>query len=73
MKKGIENGVDLINDVSGLNYDDKSFDLINANSQLDLNIMPAKVGASKLGPVEDEYSLAVQSLVELFYGPIPEE
>ena len=29
MKKGIENGVDLINDVSGLNYDDKSFDLIN--------------------------------------------
>ena len=39
----------------------KSFDLINANSQLDLNIMPAKVGASKLGPVEDEYSLAVQN------------
>jgi len=29
MKKGIDNGVDLINDVSGLNYDDKSFDLIN--------------------------------------------
>jgi len=29
MKKGIENGIDIINDVSGLNYDDKSFDLIN--------------------------------------------
>ncbi|MFL2982761.1 MAG: AAA family ATPase [Candidatus Neomarinimicrobiota bacterium] len=39
----------------------KSFDLINDNSQLELNLMPAKIGASKLGPVEDEYSLAVQN------------
>ena len=29
MKKGIENGVDIINDVSGLNFDNKSFDIIN--------------------------------------------
>ena len=29
MKKGIENGVDVINDVSGLNFDNKSFDIIN--------------------------------------------
>ena len=29
MKKGIENGVDIINDVSGLNFDKKSFDIIN--------------------------------------------
>ena len=30
MNKGIENGIDLINDVSGLNFDNKSFDLINS-------------------------------------------
>ena len=28
MKKGIEFGVDIINDVSGLNFDKKSFDII---------------------------------------------
>ena len=30
MKKGIENGVNIINDVSGLNFDKKSFDVINS-------------------------------------------
>ena len=30
MKKGIENGVNIINDVSGLEFDKKSFDLINS-------------------------------------------
>ena len=30
MSHGIENGVDIINDVSGLNFDRKSFDLINS-------------------------------------------
>jgi len=30
MKKGIENGVDIINDVSGLEFDKKSFDIINS-------------------------------------------
>ena len=30
MKKGIENGVSIINDVSGLNFDNKSFDTINS-------------------------------------------
>ena len=30
MRKGIEQGVDIINDVSGLNFDNKSFDLINS-------------------------------------------
>ena len=29
MKKGIENGVNIINDVSGLNFDKKSIDVIN--------------------------------------------
>ena len=29
MKKGIESGVNIINDVSGLNFDNKSFDCIN--------------------------------------------
>ena len=29
MKKGIECGVNIINDVSGLNFDNKSFDCIN--------------------------------------------
>ena len=28
MKKGIQSGIDIINDVSGLNYDKKSFDTI---------------------------------------------
>ena len=32
MKKGIENGADIINDVSGLNFDNKSFDTINLKS-----------------------------------------
>ena len=31
MKKGIECGVSIINDVSGLNFDKKSFDTINSN------------------------------------------
>jgi len=30
MKKGIENKVDIINDVSGLNFDHKSFEIINS-------------------------------------------
>ena len=30
MKKGIENGINIINDVSGLNYDPKSFNLISS-------------------------------------------
>ena len=32
MKKGIENGVDIINDVSGLNFDNKSFSVINSKN-----------------------------------------
>lgn len=32
MKKGIECGVNIINDVSGLNFDNKSFDVINSKS-----------------------------------------
>ena len=31
MKKGIESGVDIVNDVSGLNFDKKSFDIIKLN------------------------------------------
>ena len=31
MQKGINNGVNIINDVSGLNFDKKSFDVINKN------------------------------------------
>ena len=30
MKKGLEQGIDIINDVSGLNFDKKSFDVINS-------------------------------------------
>ncbi len=30
MNKGIQNGVDIINDVSGLNFDNKSFNLLNS-------------------------------------------
>ena len=32
MRKGIEQGVDIINDVSSLNFDDKSFDVINSKT-----------------------------------------
>ena len=32
MKKGIECGINIINDVSGLNFDKKSFDVINSKS-----------------------------------------
>jgi len=31
MEQGIKNGVDIINDVSGLNFDKKSFNIINTN------------------------------------------
>ena len=31
MKKGIGNGVSIINDVSGINFDNKSFDIINSS------------------------------------------
>ena len=31
MKMGVQNGVDIINDVSGLSFDNKSFDIINSN------------------------------------------
>jgi len=30
MKKGIDNGINIINDISGLNYDKKSFETINS-------------------------------------------
>jgi len=33
MSNGIENGVDIINDVSGLNFDKRSFDLINSKKK----------------------------------------
>ena len=32
MRKGIEQGVDIINDVSSLNFDNKSFDVINSKN-----------------------------------------
>jgi len=32
MSKGIQNGVNIINDVSGLNFDNRSFDLINSKN-----------------------------------------
>tara|TARA_B100001123_G_scaffold209798_1_gene237268 strand:+ start:252 stop:1328 length:1077 start_codon:yes stop_codon:yes gene_type:complete len=32
MKKGIEHGINIINDVSGLNYDKKSFDVIHSKN-----------------------------------------
>ena len=33
INKGIEHGVDIINDVSGLNFDNKSFEIINLNKK----------------------------------------
>ena len=38
MSNGIENGVDIINDVSGLNFDKRSFDLINSKKKPSLNL-----------------------------------
>ena len=32
MKKGLERGIDIINDVSGLNFDKKSFNIINSKN-----------------------------------------
>jgi len=37
MGNGIENGVDIINDVSGLNFDKRSFDLINSKKNIKIN------------------------------------
>jgi len=32
MNKGMQNGIDIVNDVSGLNFDNKSFELINSKN-----------------------------------------
>ncbi len=34
MHEGIKKGIDIINDVSGLNFDNKSFELINSNKKV---------------------------------------
>ena len=39
----------------------KTFDLISTNKQIELDLIPAQVGARKLDTVEDEYSLMIQN------------
>ncbi len=60
MKKGIENGVDIINDVSGLNFDKKSFDAINSKKiPIILNHMQGTPDTMQKNPKYDDALLDI--------------
>jgi dihydropteroate synthase len=68
MKKGIENGVDIINDVSGLNYDDKSFDIINKKkTPFILHHMQGTPDTMQNNPTYDD---AILDIYDFFYEKI---
>ena len=65
MNKGIENGIDLINDVSGLNFDNKSFDLINSKRiPFILNHMQGTPGTMQKNPTYDDVLLDIFNFFE---------
>ena len=64
MKKGIENGINVINDVSGLNYDKKSFDIINLKkTPLILNHMQ---GTPKTMQTNPQYNDVLIDIFDFF-------
>ena len=65
MSKGIQNGVDIINDVSGLNFDDKSFDLINSkNIPFILHHMQGIPETMQNNPIYDDVLLDIFDFFE---------
>jgi dihydropteroate synthase len=65
MKKGIEHGINIINDVSGLNYDKKSFDVINSkNIPFVLNHMQGTPDTMQKNPKYDDALLDIFDFFE---------
>ena len=65
MNKGIENGIDLINDVSGLNFDNRSFDLINSKRiPFILNHMQGTPDTMQKNPTYDDVLLDIFDFFE---------
>ena len=65
MNKGIQNGVDIINDVSGLNFDNKSFDLINSkNTPFVLHHMQGTPDIMQKNPTYDDALLDIFDFFE---------
>ena len=65
MKKGIECGVDIINDVSGLNFDKKSFNIIKSkNSPFILHHMQGTPNTMQNNPKYDDALLDIYDFFE---------
>ena len=65
MKKGIECGVNIINDVSGLNFDKKSFNTINLNKiPFILHHMQGTPGTMQKNPKYDDALLDIYDFFE---------
>ena len=65
MKKGIECGVNIINDVSGLNFDKKSFDVINSkNIPFILHHMQGTPDTMQKNPKYDDALLDIYDFFE---------
>ena len=68
MKKGIENGIDIINDVSGLEFDNKSFDVINKKKiPFVLHHMQGSPSTMQLNP---KYNDALLDIYDFFEDKI---
>ena len=60
MKKGIKNGINIINDVSGLNFDKKSFNVINSKKiPFVLNHMQGSPNTMQDNPTYDDVLLDI--------------
>ena len=65
MQKGIEQGIDIINDVSGLNFDNKSFDVINSkNIPFILHHMQGTPSTMQKNPKYDDALLDIYDFFE---------
>jgi len=65
IKKGIENGINIINDVSGLNYDKKSFEIISSKKiPFILNHMKGTPNTMQNRPIYDDALLDVYDFFE---------
>jgi len=65
MKKGLENGINVINDVSGLNYDKKSFDIINSKkAPFILNHMQGTPKTMQTNPQYDDVLIDIFDFFE---------
>jgi len=65
MKKGIENNVNIINDVSGLNFDNKSFDIITSKKiPFILHHMQGTPSTMQLNPTYNDSLLDIYDFFE---------